>query len=102
MKVVADICVIPISGSVSLRKEVAHAHQVLKDTGLPVQLHGYGTNIEGDFDTVMGAVKKIHSSLHEAGIPRISTTIKLGSRTDKEQGIADKIEAVQQILTEEQ
>ena len=99
MNVIADICVIPITGQVSLRKEVALAHQILKDTGLPVQLHGYGTNIEGDIDIVLEAIKQIHQQLHSNGIPRINTTIKLGSRTDKQQSIADKITAVQQQLT---
>lgn len=98
MKVIADICVIPITGSVSLRKEVARAHQILKETGLPIQLHSYGTNIEGDFDIVMAAVKEIHQELHTVGIQRINTTIKLGTRTDKSQSLKDKIHAVEQEL----
>ena len=99
MNVIADICVIPITGKVSLRKEVALAHKILKETGLPVQLHGYGTNIEGDMDTVLSAIKEIHRQLHENGIQRINTTIKLGSRIDKSQTIEDKITAVRQQLT---
>ena len=50
MKITADICIIPLSSSVSLRKEVAKAHRILSETGLPVQLHAWGTNIEGDYD----------------------------------------------------
>ena len=96
MNVVADICVIPIRGEISLRNDVAKAHQILKNTGLPVQLHAYGTNIEGDIDIVLEAIKKIHLELHSNGVPRISTSIRLGSRTDKSTSIQDKIEAVQQ------
>ena len=66
MKITADICIIPISGSISLRKEISVAHQILKDTGLPVQLHAWGTNIEGDYDEIMAALKKVHSTLHHA------------------------------------
>ncbi len=98
MKVIADICVVPSTGRTSVRKEVARAHAILVETGLPVLLHGYGTNIEGDYDTVFAAVKRIHEELHAGGAARISTTIRLGSRVDKEQGIEDKLGAVRSEL----
>ena len=95
MHVIADICVVPITGRVSVRTEVKKAHQILVDTGLKVGLHAYGTNIEGEFDVVFAALRRIHEQLHADGVPRISTTIRLGSRTDKKQGIADKLAAIQ-------
>jgi uncharacterized protein (TIGR00106 family) len=98
MNVIADICVVPNTGRTSVRAEVAAAHKILADTGLPVHLHGYGTNIEGDYDTIFAALKEIHQTLHDQGAARISTTIRLGSRVDKQQGIADKIEAVRSQL----
>ncbi len=98
MNVIADICVVPNTGRNSVREEVARAHQILLETGLPVLLHGYGTNIEGDYDTIFAALKRIHEELHAAGAARISTTIRLGSRVDKSQGIEDKIEAVRSEL----
>lgn len=94
MKVIADICVVPNTGRTSVRAEVARAHAILAETGLPVMLHGYGTNIEGDYDTIFAALKRVHAELHEQGAARISTTIRLGSRTDKPQSIQDKIDAV--------
>jgi len=98
MKVIADICVVPATGRTSVREEVAIAHGILRDTGLPVLLHGYGTNIEGDYDTIFEALKLVHQRLHTMGATRISTTIRLGSRTDKDQGIEDKIDAVRSAL----
>lgn len=100
MKIIADICVVPNTGETSVREEVAQAHRILAETGLPVLLHGYGTNIEGDYDTIFAALKRIHETLHEGGAARISTTIRLGSRVDKEQGIQDKIQAVRDELSE--
>lgn len=97
MKVIADICVVPFTGRVSVRAEVKRAHQILANTGCPVNLHAYGTNIEGDYDVVFAALKQIHEELHKAGAQRISTTIRVGSRIDKEQGIADKLRAIQGI-----
>ncbi|MBV1856908.1 MAG: MTH1187 family thiamine-binding protein [Nannocystaceae bacterium] len=98
MHIIADICVVPLTSNVSVRAEVARAHKILRDTGLPVLLHGYGTNIEGDYDVIMGALKRIHEALHEQGVPRITTSIRLGSRTDKAQSITDKVDAVHALL----
>ncbi len=98
MNAIADICVVPITGKVSVREEVARAHAILKETGLPVHLHGYGTNIEGDLRTILDAIERIHTDLHERGVVRISTTIRLGTRTDKHQTVLDKIRAVEEQL----
>jgi uncharacterized protein (TIGR00106 family) len=67
---------------------------VLEDAGLEYQLHAYGTNIEGDWDDVMAAVKRCHEVVHEMGAPRISSSMRLGTRIDREQSIQDKIQSV--------
>jgi len=100
MKILAEICVIPLNGSISLRKEIAIAHRILQETGCSVELHGYGTNIEGDYDIIMNAVKDIHQKLHEIGTARIHTSLKISSRIDKDQSFLQKVEAVQQQLQE--
>ena len=60
MKALAEIQVIPIGVGVSVRKEVMRAHEIIKESGLKVQLHAYGTNVEGDLDTVLATIKKLH------------------------------------------
>lgn len=99
MHIIADICVIPNTGKTSLREEVAQAVAILRETGLPVTLGPFGSVVEGEFDVVMGAVRRIHEALHASGAPRIMTTIKLSSRTDKDQTAADKVAAVEALLT---
>ena len=99
MKIIADICVIPLNtATASVREEVAIAHKILLDTGCSCNLHSYGTNVEGDYDVIMNAIKKIHLTLHERGIVRIHTNLKIGSRTDKNQSLKDKTDAVHQVL----
>ncbi len=98
MHVIADICVVPFTGRASVRSEVARAHQILAETGLPVLLHGYGTNIEGEFQVIAAALERVHEELHAEGAVRISTTIRLGSRTDKDQTVREKIQAVEAEL----
>jgi uncharacterized protein (TIGR00106 family) len=98
MKVIADLCVVPLGIGVSVSKEVAICERILKAAGLKTHLHAYGTNIEGEWDQVFAAIKQCHEALHAAGIPRISSTLKFGTRTDREQTMEDKVSSVEQKL----
>ena len=89
-----DLCVVPIGVGVSVSKYVAACQEILKSSGLKYQMHAYGTNIEGDWDDVMSAVKECHERVHAMGAPRISTTIKLGTRVDRTQTMEEKIASV--------
>ena len=94
MHVIIDLCVVPIGVGVSVSKYVAACHKMLVETGLDPKTHAYGTNIEGEWDEVFAAVKRCHELVHAMGAPRITTTIKLGTRTDRTQTIADKLRSV--------
>ncbi len=98
MNVILDLCVVPIGVGVSLSKYVAACHEIIEASGLKNELHPNGTNIEGDYDTVFQVVKKCHERVHEMGAPRITTTIKLGTRTDRNQTMEDKVRSVQDKL----
>lgn len=89
-----DLCVVPMGVGVSVSKYVAICQRILEDAGLSHQLHAYGTNIEGDWDQVLDAVKQCHKEIHVMGAPRITTTIKLGTRIDRNQTMDEKIESV--------
>ncbi len=98
MKVIADIAIVPIGVGVSLSKYVAACERVLMEAGLKPQLHANGSNVEGEWDEVFAALQKCHQTVHEMGAPRISTTIRLGTRTDRTQSMSDKIESVEAKL----
>jgi uncharacterized protein (TIGR00106 family) len=98
MKVIADLCVTPMGVGVSVSKYIALCERILTEAGLKTNLHAYGTNIEGDWDDVFGAVRRCHEALHGAGVPRISTTMRFGTRTDKTQMMEDKIRSVEEKL----
>jgi len=98
MKVIVDLCVVPLGVGVSVSAYVTACEQVLNAAGLRTQLHAYGTNIEGEWDEVFAAVRRCHEVVHEMGAPRITTTIKLGTRTDRNQTMEDKVESVRQRL----
>lgn len=94
MKVIIDLCVVPLGVGVSVSKYVAECQRVLQEAGLEHTLHAYGTNIEGEWDEVFAAVKTCHERVHKLGAPRITTTIKVGSRTDRDQSMRSKIDSV--------
>jgi len=91
MKALAEVQVIPIGSGVSVRREVQRAHRILEEADLNAQLHSNGTNLEGDLMAIFTAIAKVHEVLHSEGTTRLSTHIKIGTRTDKEPSLAGKL-----------
>ena len=98
MKVLVDLCIVPLGVGVSLSGYIAACQKVLAEAGLKTSLHSYGTNIEGEWDDVFAAIKRCHETVHAMGAPRITTTVKLGTRTDREQSMEDKIKSVREKI----
>ena len=98
MKVIADLCVVPMGVGVSVSRYVSACEKVLKEAGLKTKLHAYGTNIEGEWDVVFEAIKCCHEVIHEMGAPRITSTLKFGTRNDKNQTMDDKIDSVEKSV----
>ncbi|MEE3131981.1 MAG: MTH1187 family thiamine-binding protein [Pseudomonadota bacterium] len=98
MHVMIDLCVVPLGVGISVSKYIAECEKILNDAGLETNLHAYGTNVAGDWDDVFSAVRRCHERVHDLGAPRITTTIKVGTRTDRLQTIEEKIVSVQQKL----
>lgn len=72
--------------------------RILRESGLKTHLHAYGTNVEGEWDEVFAAIRRCHETLHEMGVVRISTSIRVGTRTDKPQTMEDKVRSVEEKL----
>jgi len=98
MHVIVDLCVIPLGVGVSVSQYVAACERVLQEAGLKTRLHAYGTNVEGEWDTVFAAVKRCHEVVHQMGAPRVSSTLRVGTRTDRQQTMEDKVRSVEQKL----
>ncbi len=94
MKVIADFSVTPLGVGVSVSKYVAACQRVLAEAGLEHRLHAWGTNVEGEWDAVFAAVKRCHEVVHAMGAPRVGTVLKVGTRTDRDQSMDDKIRSV--------
>lgn len=98
MKLIADISIIPLGVGLSLSPYVAVCERVLTEAGLQPRLHANGTDVEGDWDEVMTALKRCHQALHAMGVPRIATNLRLGTRVDREASMDAKIASVEEKL----
>ncbi|OQV00804.1 hypothetical protein CLAIMM_06254 [Cladophialophora immunda] len=70
----------------------------MKRSGLKYSMHSAGTTVEGSWDDVMRLIGQAHTLLHQKGIVRIQSDIRVGSRTDKAQTMEDKVSAVEKLL----
>ena len=94
MFVSIDLCLVPIGVGTSLSPYIKECIEVIKSEGLNYELGANGTAIEGDWDGVFECVRKCHEKIHSKGAPRIYTTMKVNTRTDKEQKFSDKVKSV--------
>lgn len=50
----------------------------------------------------MRVIGQAHTMLHERGVVRIQSDIRVGSRTDKKQTFEDKVAAVKALLAKDE
>ena len=98
MSVIVDFSIFPMDKGESLSPYVARAVRIVKNSGLPYKFGPMSTSVEGEWDDVFGALERCHEVLHEMGVPRISTNLRLGTRTDKPQTMEDKVKSVEEKL----
>lgn len=101
MNVVVDFCLIPLGVGVSLSPYIAACQRIFEARDVHFQMHAFGTNIEGEWHEVFAAIEACHAHIHTMGAPRITSTIKLGTRSDREQSMQDKVDSVVQLLAED-
>ena len=90
MKATAELQVIPIGKSVSVREEIMKVVELLQGYDFILETHASGTNIEGDLEIILAVVARIHEELHASGSVRLVSYLKLETRTDKDPTLAGK------------
>ncbi|KAH8202447.1 hypothetical protein TruAng_003347 [Truncatella angustata] len=98
----ADFCLIPVgTGSASVAEEVAGVQRLLKESGLQYTMHSAGTTVEGSWDEVFRVIGQAHSLVHQHGVVRVQSSMRVGTRTDKKQSAQDKVKRVQDLLAKD-
>jgi len=91
--------VTPLGVGEDVGEIVAEAVRVVRASGLPNHTDAMFTTVEGEWDEVFAAIKRCHEVLHAMGVPRLSSTLRFGTRTDREQHMEDKVRSVEQKLS---
>ena len=87
-------------GSGSVGAAVAEAVRVVRASGLPCETNAMFTNIEGEWDEVMAAVKQAVEVV-AARYPRVGLVLKADIRPGYDGQLAAKVERVEEHLREE-
>lgn len=94
MKVVADLCIVPMGVGPSVSPYVRAVKAIIDASPLNAEMHANGTNIEGELADICQLVERCEVKLSEMGVQRVFFTMAFSSRRDKAQSMADKLRAV--------
>ena len=89
----------PMGGSESVGDAVAECVAIVRDSGLPFETNAMFTNVEGEWDEVMGVVRACvdHAAAHAA---RVSVTMKIDHRPGVGDQLHQKVARIQERLGE--
>jgi len=95
---IAEFSIVPIGVGESLSAYVAKAFEVIESNGIAYEHHAMGTNLEGDWDEVMGVIKACLDRLRETS-NRVSLSIKIDDRRGVADGLKQKVASAKRHLT---
>ena len=98
--VIAELTVVPLgTESTSLSSYVAGCHQLLKNQDkVKYRLTPMGTILEGELDDIFEITKKMHEVPFENDALRVTTSLKIDDRRDREAAMDKKINSVEEKL----
>ncbi|MEE9151172.1 MAG: MTH1187 family thiamine-binding protein [Thermoplasmata archaeon] len=96
----AEFSIVPIGKDVSLSKYVAKSLDLIDKSGLGYRINPMGTVVEGNWDEVMGLIKKSHDVILKES-ERVVTTIKIDDRKGVTNALNRKIKSVEEKLGRE-
>jgi uncharacterized protein (TIGR00106 family) len=89
--------VTPLGVGEDVAEYVAEAVRVVRDSGLPNRTDAMFTTVEGDWDEVMGVVKRAVDAV-AAKAPRVSLSLKADVRPGVTGALDAKVEALERYL----
>jgi uncharacterized protein (TIGR00106 family) len=94
---IAAFSITPLGVGESVGDLVAECVGIVRASGLPNETNAMFTNVEGDWDAVMGVVKACVDHVTSVA-PRVSLVIKVDHRAGVQDGLHSKISSVEQRL----
>jgi uncharacterized protein (TIGR00106 family) len=96
---IAAFSITPLGGTESVGGQVAEAVRLVRQSGLPNETNAMFTNVEGEWDEVMGLIKACVMKVGEAA-PRVSVVIKIDYRPGVVDALHHKVESIEQHLAD--
>lgn len=99
---IAQVTVVPLgTGSTSLSEYVADLVRVLEQAGPSVryELTAMSTIIEGELEDILKVIRQLHEAPFQRGALRVSTTLTIDDRRDKPASIRQKLQSVEEKLS---
>ena len=94
---IAEFSIVPIGVGESLSVYVARAFEVIESSGVSFEHHAMGTNLEGEWDEVMGVIKACRDALLETS-GRVSLSIKIDDRKGTRNRLGHKVESARRKM----
>lgn len=93
----AEFSMVPLDQGESISKLVAKAVDIIDRSGLKYRTTAMGTMVEGDWDKVMGLIKKCHTALAKDS-HRINIHINIDWRKGDRGAMERKVQSVEKKL----
>lgn len=97
MSVLLEFSVVPVGKGASISPQVARVLKIVTESGVRYKANPMGTVLEGEWDELMGVVKKCHAEVMRDS-ERVLTTLTIDDRKEKEGRMEKKLESVEQKL----
>jgi uncharacterized protein (TIGR00106 family) len=95
---IAAFSISPVGTGESVSDAVAECIAIVRASGLPNETNAMFTNLEGDWDEVMGVIKECVDHL-AAAAPRVSVVIKIDHRVGVTGALRSKVESIERHLS---
>ena len=98
---IVQVTIVPLgTGTPSVSDYVAAVHQVLEQSGekIKFQLTPMSTTIEGELDDLLAVVRRMHEVPFDNGAMRVSTSITIDDRRDKQGTMEQKLLSVERKI----
>ncbi|PCI27890.1 MAG: hypothetical protein COB67_07545 [SAR324 cluster bacterium] len=100
MSVLLEFSMSPLGKGEGVSQYVSRSIDIIDKSGVDYRLNPMGTVLEGEWDEVMGVVKQCYERMSQ-DCGRISCSIKIDARKDKEGRLSGKIESIERTLNRE-
>ena len=97
--VLLEFSMSPMDKGESVSNYVSRSLKIISDSGVDYRLNPMGTVLEGEWDEVMGVVKKCYATMR-SDCKRITCSIKIDYREGKQDRLASKMASIEEKLGE--